>query len=520
MRQSLTAEQPFPGYQDRPASHRRRAAGHRRELAVAGAILAAAAALRLWDLAGKPGWQSDEPVYTSIATNVATLGTLNEHLQYGLPWTPFLFHPPFYFLLLAGWFKLAGAGVPQARLLGVLMALGMFVLLFRLLWKLHGSRIALMTLAFLAFDGWLLFIQRVSYIENTLFVLVVGAMLLYQRALERPTRLRFLIAGAAVGCAIVFKQTGTYLLPTVGLHWLITRREHRNHLVLTGTALLVVALYFGMMTPLFDVGSHHWFLDDTLLQLERVVNLRHSGGTLTSPFAFLDLLTHQYAVFLPSFLAAVAGFVLVVRRTVQCARTRSVAPLRRNTLLFSWTAAAIVVFGASELRYQQYFALLLVPLYCFLWTELAHIVASWQSVLARRQSLYKGQSRYSRPRLARAVAAGAVAVVLAGLGSFYLRVVSRSDDVLAQVRQYAMTHIPRSDVVVAPEQIGDELNQRWCSVYRAPVCRYAATYVITYVTFLQGNPPDDPVLYALLRNSVKLVTFQGFKETVTVWRVR
>ncbi|HEY2577815.1 MAG TPA: glycosyltransferase family 39 protein [Streptosporangiaceae bacterium] len=501
MRQSLTAPQPHPGSRHQgPASHRK-AASRRWELAAPGAILAVAAALRLWDLAGKPGWQSDEPVYTSIANNVATFGTLNEHLQYGLSWTPFLFHPPFYFLLLAGWFKLAGAGVPQARLLGVLMALIMLALLFRLLWKLHGQRTALIALAFVAFDGWLLFIQRVSYIENTLFVLVVGALLLYQRALERPTRLRFLVAGAAVGCAIVFKQTGTYLLPTVLLHWLIIRREHRNHLLLTGAALLVVALYFGIMTPLFDVGPHLWFLDDTLLQLERVVDLRHSGGTLTSPLSFVYLLAHQYAVFLPSFLAALAGFALVVRRVVQCVRTRSVAPLRRNALLFSWTAAAIVVFGASELRYQQYFALLLVPLYCFLWTELPAIVAS-------------------RPQLSRAAAAAAVVVVLAGLGSFYLRVASRDDNVLAQVRQYAMTNIPSSDVVVAPEQIGDELNQRWCSVYRAPVCRYAATYVITYVTFLQGNPTGDPVLYALLRNSVKLVTFRGFKETVTVWRVR
>ncbi|HEV2373494.1 MAG TPA: glycosyltransferase family 39 protein [Streptosporangiaceae bacterium] len=501
MRQSLTAEQPHPGSRYPPTSHRR-AAKHRLDLVAAGGvILAAAAALRLWQLGGRPGWQSDEPVYTSIATNVATFGTLNEHLQYGLSWTPFLFHPPFYFLLLAGWFKLVGAGVLQARLLGVLMSLIMFALLFRLLWKLHGPRIALLTLAFLAFDGWLLFVQRVSYIENTLFVLVVGALLLYQRALERPGRLRFLAAGAAVGCAIMFKQTGTYLLPTILLHWLITRREHRNHLLLTGAALFVVALYFGIMTLLFDVGSHHWFLDDTLLQLERVVDLRHSGGTLTSPLAFVHLLAHQYAVFLPSFLAALGGFALVVRRVIQCARARSVAPLQRNALLFSWTAAAIVVFGASELRYQQYFALLLVPLYCFLWTELSYIVAS-------------------RPRLARAAVAGAAVVVLVGLGSFYMRVASHSDNVLAQVRQYAMTHIPRSDVVVAPEQIGDEINQRWCSVYRAPVCRYAATYVITYTTFLQGNPPDDPALYALLRSSVRLVTFRGFKETVTVWRVR
>jgi 4-amino-4-deoxy-L-arabinose transferase-like glycosyltransferase len=505
MRQSITAEQPFPGAEyPGPVSHRK-VPNIRWELAAAGAVLVMAAALRLWEISGKPGWQSDEPVYTSIATNIATVGTLNEHLQYGLPWAPFLFHPPFYFLLLAGWFKLFGAGIPQARVLGAAMVMVMFTLLFRLLWKLHGLRIAVITLTFLAFDGWLLFIQRVSYIENVLFVFVVGALLLYQRALERPARLRFLIAGLAVGCAIVFKQTGSYVLPSVLLNWLIIRREHRNHLLLTGAALAVVAAYFGGMTVMFDVGANHWFLDDTLIQLERVLDIRSSGGTLTSPFALLDLLSHQYAVFLPSFLVAVAGFVLVVRRVVQCARTRSVMPLHGNTLLFSWTAAAIVVFGASELRYQQYFALLLIPLYCFLWTELSHLVAT------------RG---VGRPQLLQAAAVGAALVVMAGLFTFYLRVASRSDDVLAQVRQYAMTKIPRSDVVVAPEQIGDELNQRWCSVYRAPVCKYSATYVITYITFLQGNPPDDPVLYALLKNSVRLVTFHGFKETVTVWRVR
>jgi 4-amino-4-deoxy-L-arabinose transferase-like glycosyltransferase len=497
MTQSATVRKPYA-----PTHHsHRKAPSNRWVPAAAGVVLAVAAALRLWELGGKPGWQSDEPVYTSIGTNVAAFGTLNEHIQYGTPWAPFLFHPPFYFLLLAGWFKMIGPGVPEARLLGVLMVLVTFALLFRLLWKLHGPRIALITLVFLAFDGWLLFIERCSYIENVLFVIVVSALLLYKRAVERPSTLRFVIAGAVVGCAVIFKQTGFYVLPAVCLNWLIIRREHRKHLLMAGVALVVIALYFGLMIPLFDVGKNDWFIQDTLIQLERVVDLRSSGGTLTSPLALLYLLAHQYAVFLPSFLVAVAGFALLVRRAVQCARTRSVAPIQRNTLLFSWAAAAIVVFGASELRYQQYFALLLVPLYCFLWTELSYYVIS-------------------RPRLYPAALAVAAVVVLVGLGSFYLRVLSRDDNVLGQVKQYAAAHIPADDVVVAPEQIGDDIQQPWCSVYRAAVCRYSATYVITYITFLQGNPPDDPVLYELIRDSVRLVTFRGFKETVTVWRVR
>jgi 4-amino-4-deoxy-L-arabinose transferase-like glycosyltransferase len=178
-------------------------------LAVFGLILAAAAALRLWDLGRKPGWQSDETVYTDIAKNLATSGSLSEHIQYHTSWAPFLFHPPFYFLLLAGWFKVVGAGVPQARMLAVIASLVTLCLLMRLIWRLHGRGPALVTVTFLAFDGWLLYVQRVSYIENTLMVLIVAGFLLYERALRQPSAHRFVGAGAVLGCAFVFKHTGS-----------------------------------------------------------------------------------------------------------------------------------------------------------------------------------------------------------------------------------------------------------------------------------------------------------------------
>ena len=76
-------------------------------------VLAGTAALRLLDLGGKPGWQPDETVYADIAGNLARSGQLSEHIQDHMGWTPFLFHPPFYFLLLAGWFRLVGAACPR-----------------------------------------------------------------------------------------------------------------------------------------------------------------------------------------------------------------------------------------------------------------------------------------------------------------------------------------------------------------------------------------------------------------------
>ncbi len=58
----------------------------------------------------------------------------------------------------------------------------------------------------LAFDGWLLFVQRVSYVENTLMAIIVAGFLLYERALRRPPARRFALAGAMFGFAAVYAQ--------------------------------------------------------------------------------------------------------------------------------------------------------------------------------------------------------------------------------------------------------------------------------------------------------------------------
>jgi len=93
-------------------------------------VLSVATALRLWDIGNRPGWQADEPVYASVARNILLHGTLNDHIQYAESWSPFLYHPPFYMLLLSQWFKLFGAGVPQARELSAVASAVMFALLY------------------------------------------------------------------------------------------------------------------------------------------------------------------------------------------------------------------------------------------------------------------------------------------------------------------------------------------------------------------------------------------------------
>src|SRR5215472_11224288 len=153
----------------------------------------------------------------------------------------------------------------------------MFVALFSLLWRLHGGFLALFTVIPVILDGWLLYIQRISYMENVTLLLIVGSLLAYQWALDRPSLQRFALAGALLGLTACFKYTGSYVIFAVLLCWLILRREHKGHLLLLGAFIVVAAAYVITMIRLFDIPGHDWFIQQTLVQIRRVLGLQKSG---------------------------------------------------------------------------------------------------------------------------------------------------------------------------------------------------------------------------------------------------
>jgi len=460
------------------------------------AVLVVGTGLRLWHLSISPAWQWDEAAYYRVSVNVQH-GVLSEHSVYGVPWEPFLWQPPFYFLVLSRWFSIVGASIYHARLLGVIATAAMQAVLFRLIWKIHGSAVALFAIVPVIFDGWLMYIERVSYIENVLLLIIVTGLLLYQRALEHPSWQRFAIAGASIGFAAIFKHTGAYLLLAVLLCWLVLRRAHKGHLVMLVVAITVIMTYFAVMTGLFDVPGHDWYIGQTITQVRRVLALQQSGGTLTSPGGLLHLLVAQYRFFIPSVLVALAAFTTVARRILQCYRVRNWEPAQENALLFSWLVTGIVVFGVSSLKYPQYFAVILIPAYCFIWTE----VARWN-----------WRSAWKNTVMATAV--------VAGLGSFLLTVPAFSVNTLAQVQQYAATQIPASGIVVTEESIGDLIQQRWCTVERATACLGHATYAITWRTYLYTSFKEgDPAFYELMNGARRIKSFSSSVGTATVWKL-
>jgi 4-amino-4-deoxy-L-arabinose transferase-like glycosyltransferase len=460
-------------------------------------ILAAGILLRLWRLDSSPAWQWDEAIYYRVGMSVQH-GVLEEHPVYGLPWVPFLYQPPIYFVLLARWFTLMGASVYHARLLGVIATALMLALLFRLIWRLHGTRTALFTMIPVVFDGWLLYIERASYIENVLLVIIVAALLLYQRALDQPRWYNFLLAGLVIGCAAAFKQTGAYVLVSALLCWLILRRNHKGHFLMVGTALVVIIIYAVAMVRMYDVPGNAWYIDQTVTQIRRVLGMDQSGGTLTSPVKLLHLLAMQYKYFIPSVLVALGALVIAIRRVVQCYRARDWLPARHNALLFSWFVAAVVIFGTSSLKFPQYFALILIPGYCYLWTELR----GWNWPEAWRTAV-------------------PVAAAIAGIGSLLLVLPAFQGNTLEEVSQYAATRIPPGAVVVTEESIGDLIQQRWCTVEASAACSKVATYAITWRTYLQSSfSMGDPSFHQLMQGAVQVRTFSGAVGTATIWKLR
>ena len=85
----------------------------------------------------------------------------------------------------------------------------------------------------------------------------------------------------------------------------------------------------------------------------------------------------------------------------------------------SWLVTGIVVFGFSSLKFPQYFALILIPAYCFFWSE----VARWN---------WRGAWKST----------AMTALSWPGLGSFLLTVPAFSVNALAEVQQYAAAQIP------------------------------------------------------------------------------
>jgi 4-amino-4-deoxy-L-arabinose transferase-like glycosyltransferase len=476
----------------------------RKAAALIVAVLIVGVAVRLYNVGNMPEWQLDEITYWSIGRQLVLYHSLNVPLAYQQVWQPFVYHPPFYLWLLADWYHMVGVGITQSRVLGVVSEMFAFGLLSRLLARLYGIHAAAFATTLMVFDGWMLYVGRISYIENTCLVIMMTGLLLFARAMRTGTMPSYFLAGAVIGFAGVYNNDAAYLVPVIVLHWLMSgRRDTREHVAAVASALAMFVLYAALMSILFTVSGKNWWWHDTYVQLRRVTGGQASAGTVSNPMQVFTLITKQYALFLPSLSLTLASAFILMRRLAYCARLRDWSPLGPERLLPAWTITALVIFGGAGLHFSQYFVMFLLPAYSYLWVNMW----PWLAV---------------RPRAT--IAAVMSAVVLVGCGTAVLRL-RQDSNAFRSFQQYAATQIPKNDLVIAGTA-GDPLaylvNQRWCSPSTtiSPECFGNASYLITWRTYLQpANPLNLWQLTVLLAASKDVATFHQFSGSITVCKI-
>jgi hypothetical protein len=463
--------------------------------------MGAAAALRAWQLGGRPGFDWDEPVYSYVATSILHGHGLHAKPSFGVVQQPYLYHPPFYFYLLAGWFKAFGAGIAQARALGATASLITLVLLYALMRPRWGVA-ALVPLALLGTDGWLLFTNRVSWIENVMFVLVAAGMLAYDRGLRSRSPRAFVVAGALLGLAIIFKHLAAFAVVAVLINWALTREQPREHRRLLKVVGAIVLTFVVALTAFSQVHGHNVFLSDSWVQLERVAGQKAARGSIGGS-AVLEAVAGRYKVFAPTLGLSALALALLAIRCWQIARRRTTSAVP-DPMLFSWAIAAALAFGALKLKMAHYFMMIEVPLLLYLASE----AAAW---LDRRRA-----RAASTRRLTRVAITVALGLLIANLVTFDRRFVSRTDNALAGVRAFMSATADPHALVATEESVGSIISQPYCKFTKIGACFRQARYLIVYRSTTQA-PPDKPLLNSLLRYATPLQTFSGFKERITVY---
>ncbi len=203
------------------------------------------------------------------------------------------------------------------------------------------------------------------------------------------------------------------------------------------------------------------------------------------------------------------GVALVVVRTVQAARQRSWRVIsERHSLLYAWALSATVFFAAMQLRLPHYFALVVVPMYCYLAAEAKTFAEARQ----RHGQQFGGGQRMAMVALLLAF----VGINLAASG---VRLYGNGGNAIARTVAWTDAHLQPGTRVITEEPVGVAIHQPYCKIWRATICAHdGAKIIITYTSWTQ-HLPDDPALRALLANSEPVFTTAGFKERITVWRI-
>jgi len=480
------------------------------EWVIVGLILAVVLAARLY-AAFHTGLEVDEPIYRDAAALV---------LQYGYPairpaylhtTIPFLYHPPFYLYLLAGWFKLWGnTSYVAGRMCSVTISLLVLILMYIAIRKVFNKRTSIIALLLIGSDVWVIFTNQAIYLENSLMLLIILAIWVYWRAtrVSSSSFFRYLmwyaLAGLLAGAVIVYKQIGGFILLVVFLNLLLQRKHWLGHAMLFVVILLAIAGYALAMHRLFG----GLFDAATIDQVLRTLGKKAAPGLNYSPLKALQVIWGRYWMFLVTIMAILGGSAISVIRYFQgLFRRRTVS----QPVFLSWAIGGILFALTISLKSPHYMILWIIPLYLVLAQE---IDGAFQN--RRLPTGLQGVS-YRKSLLALLLCL----ILLGGdILGFQARFLYIPGDVLQEADAYINETLPPTAVVLTQNYIGVDLVPQFLDISLVTTPKQVLQKGVTYMAlYWSDTAPLPPSLGPVDRYCVPMKQFTGFKDTIKVCQI-
>jgi 4-amino-4-deoxy-L-arabinose transferase-like glycosyltransferase len=460
--------------------------------------------LRLY-AAANAGTAVDEPIYRYIAAHIWQYGYPAIRPEAGQRIQPFLYHPPFVFYLLGSWMAIwNNDSLLSARMFSVCASMVMLLVLYGMAKSMMGSRKATVLLFLVAIDPWIVLTNQAVYIENSQMILILVAIWAYWKARvdnrdAREYPMPYLLAGLAIGGAIIYKNIGVYLVLVVLADLVLTRaRFRRGQLYALAAASAVVVAYVLVMHIAF--GSI--FYQTTITQIRRTLGLRHSPGLNYGPFTAVTAIARTYWIFFVPIGILIAGAAAAAACAIRAVRQEPEAEI----VLLSWALGAVVFAAGIALKSPHYLILWLIPLY-FLIVDETPAFFAW--VTQRRPV------RIAHPVL---VAGFAVVILTANMWTYQERFLRQSGDALDQAVAYINRAVPSSAIVATQNYIGVDIRPRYVPVRTTPskLYRSHATYLALYWSLTEPIPKS---LGDVVRYCVQIHEFSGFNDHAEVCRI-
>lgn len=468
------------------------------EIAAVAAILTMGAFFRFYEIRTRPGFEWDEPLYETIAENTVKYGYPALRVEGGQLLGLNLFHPPFDHYLKGYWFSVTGeSGVGQARVLAGIESMVLLLVTYLFVRNVADKKAALLALLLVSSDGWLIYTNRLNFLENAMMPIGVAGLCFYAMALKKDRRWCWVLAGVVLGLAAIYKHTGFYFLLVPVLTGLLTKGKVRGHyVVLLGAAALVILLYVTGMYLAF--GDEYLF--QTLVQIRRALGMAPSSGLTYGLAEVVQALANTYWIFFTTIICLIVGSVMAMIRLIQYIRKYRQPDY--PVLLF-WSVAAIAFLGTIALRAPHYLIIVLVPLYAFLAVELTPLLRQKTMALATPLLL--------------------IVVLALNFVTWHMRFVQRTDNALLATYVYVSQNVPADARVLTEDCVGVQLKQTYFDIRMhrdvEDLQRIDPTYIILYYS-VTSEPPEGKALEDILQRSTFVTEFTGFKEVVRIYRVK